>query len=124
MFGMGFAELLLIAVVAVIFLGPEKLPQAMIDIAKFFRKFKSSIADAKGALDEELKLGELKSDALSYKKKIESEAKTILDDTGVEKSSREVKDLFSDLTDEAKPSKKTTITLGEEKPVRPSGSDS
>jgi sec-independent protein translocase protein TatB len=99
---MGFAELLLIAVVAVIFLGPEKLPQAMIDVGRFFRKFKSAITDAKGALDEELKLSELKSDAVNYKNKVEGEAKSILDDTGVEKSSREVKDLFSDLTDTSK----------------------
>ncbi len=119
MFGMGFAELLLIAVVAVIFLGPEKLPQAMIDVGRFFRKFKSTIADAKGALDDELKLGELKNDALSYKNKVESEAKAVLDDTGIEKSGREVKDLFGDLTDESTPKK--SRPRPDEK--RPSGDD-
>ena len=107
MFGMGLGELLLVAIVAIVFLGPEKLPNAMVETAKFFRKVKKSLTDAKGALDEELKLSELKSDALSYKEKIESSTKAVLDDTGVEKSGREVKDLFSDLSIDT-PNEKTT----------------
>ncbi|MGE4296358.1 MAG: Sec-independent protein translocase protein TatB [Campylobacterales bacterium] len=98
MFGMGLGELILVAIVAIIFLGPEKLPNAMVETAKFFRKVKKSLTDAKGALDEELKLSELKSDALTYKEKIENETKAIMETTGVEKSGREVKDLFSDLS--------------------------
>ncbi len=38
MFGMGIGEILLIAIVAVLFLGPDKLPSTMVDIAKFFRQ--------------------------------------------------------------------------------------
>ena len=34
MFGIGFTELVLIAIVAILFLGPDKLPQAMVEIAK------------------------------------------------------------------------------------------
>ncbi len=32
MFGMGFTEILMIAVVAIIFLGPDKLPSAMVKL--------------------------------------------------------------------------------------------
>ena len=35
MFGMGFTEILIIMVIAILFLGPDKLPGAMVDIAKF-----------------------------------------------------------------------------------------
>ena len=42
MFGMGITEILLIAIVAIIALGPEKLPDAMVQIAKFINKFKNS----------------------------------------------------------------------------------
>jgi len=35
MFGMGFTEILFIAVIAIIFLGPDKLPEAMVQIANF-----------------------------------------------------------------------------------------
>ncbi len=71
MFGMGFAEILIIAVIAVIALGPEKLPTAMVDIAKFFKKFKSGIEDAKTTLDNELHLADMKEQANKLKSQIE-----------------------------------------------------
>lgn len=71
MFGMGFAEILMIAVIAVIALGPEKLPTAMVDIAKFLKKFKSGIEDAKTTLDNELHLADMKEQASKFKEQIE-----------------------------------------------------
>lgn len=70
MFGMGFTEIFLIAIVAIIALGPEKLPTAMVDIAKFFRKFKSGLDDAKSTLDQELELEKLKQEADKYKSQL------------------------------------------------------
>ncbi|MCH9741312.1 MAG: Sec-independent protein translocase protein TatB [Epsilonproteobacteria bacterium] len=72
MFGMGFTEILLIAIVAILFLGPEKLPNAMVQIAKFIKGAKSAITEAKSAIDSEVKISELKEEALSYKSKLES----------------------------------------------------
>ncbi|MCD8476704.1 MAG: twin-arginine translocase TatA/TatE family subunit [Sulfurospirillum sp.] len=40
MFGLGFSEILVIAIIAILFLGPEKLPDAMVKGAKFFKSFK------------------------------------------------------------------------------------
>ncbi len=77
MFGMGFMEILLIAIVAIIALGPEKLPTAMVEIAKFLKKFKSGIEDAKSTLDNELNVSEMKEEAAKYKAQIE-EAKSTL----------------------------------------------
>ncbi|NOX16563.1 MAG: Sec-independent protein translocase subunit TatB [Epsilonproteobacteria bacterium] len=74
MFGMGFSEILLVAVIAVLFLGPDKLPEAMVQIAKFFKSFKSSINEAKSSIEQEVKIQELKEDALEYKKQITSVA--------------------------------------------------
>jgi len=37
MFGLGFMEILFIAIIAILFLGPDKLPGAMVDIAKFIK---------------------------------------------------------------------------------------
>ena len=71
MFGMGFMEILLIAIVAVIALGPEKLPTAMVQIAKFINKFKTGLADAKSTLDNELNISEMKSEANKFKSQIE-----------------------------------------------------
>ena len=50
MFGLGFMEILIIAIIAIIALGPDKLPDAMVQIAKFIRKFKTGLDDAKSTL--------------------------------------------------------------------------
>lgn len=70
MFGMGFSEIMIILVIGIIFLGPEKLPEAMVKIAKFFNTFKKTINEAKESIDQELKIEELKKEALEYKKKL------------------------------------------------------
>lgn len=72
MFGMGFTEILMIAVVAIIFLGPEKLPKFLVDIAKFFKSLKRAVSDAKMQLEQEVKLTELKEEANEYKQKFAS----------------------------------------------------
>jgi sec-independent protein translocase protein TatB len=71
MFGIGFTELLIISIVAILFLGPDKLPQTMIEIAKFIKSVKKTIGDAKSSLDEEMKIADLKEEALSYKKQLD-----------------------------------------------------
>lgn len=71
MFGMGFMEIFLIAIVAVIALGPDKLPTAMVQIAKFINKFKTGLADAKSTLDNELNISEMKAEANKFKSQIE-----------------------------------------------------
>ncbi|SFV55754.1 Twin-arginine translocation protein TatB [hydrothermal vent metagenome] len=71
MFGMGFTEILLIAIVAILFLGPEKLPDAMVSIAKFIKGVKRAVSDAKNSLEEEIKISDLKEEALGYKKQLD-----------------------------------------------------
>lgn len=70
MFGMGLGEIFLIAIIAVLFLGPDKLPSTMIEIAKFFKSVKGTVNSAKATLEEEMKFSELKESALSYKKEL------------------------------------------------------
>jgi len=77
MFGMGIGEILLIAIIAIIFLGPEKLPDAMVKGAKFFKSFKSSINDVKSSFEQEMKIQELKDEALTYKKKLDEAASSV-----------------------------------------------
>ncbi len=77
MFGMGFSEILLIAVIAILFLGPDKLPEAMVQIAKFFKSFKSSINEAKSSIEQEVRIQDLKEEALEYKKKLEGAATSV-----------------------------------------------
>ncbi len=71
MFGMGFTEILMIAIVAILFLGPDKLPDAMVKVAKFVKGAKNALTEAKSAIDSEIKISELKEEALGYKAKLD-----------------------------------------------------
>ncbi len=77
MFGMGFFEILFIAIVAIIALGPEKLPTAMVEVARFFKKFKSGIDEAKSTLDNELQLSDMKEEASKFKAQIDNVKSTV-----------------------------------------------
>lgn len=77
---MGIFEILVILIVAVIFLGPEKLPQAMVDVVKFFKAVKKTLNDAKETFDKELQISEIKKEALEYKSHFESSVDRITKD--------------------------------------------
>ena len=70
MFGIGFTELLLIAIIAILFLGPDKLPGALVEMTKFIKGVKKTIGEAKSSLEEEMKIADLKEEALNYKKQL------------------------------------------------------
>ncbi|GAA8761515.1 Sec-independent protein translocase protein TatB [Helicobacter pylori] len=77
MFGMGFFEILVVLVVAIIFLGPEKFPQAVVDMVKFFRAVKKTLNDAKDTLDKEINIEEIKKETLEYQKLFENEVESL-----------------------------------------------
>jgi len=58
MFGMGMGELLLILVVALLFVGPDKLPNAAKAIGKGIRDFRRHTQDLQNTLEQDEKLGE------------------------------------------------------------------
>ena len=71
MFGMGFTEIVMIAIVAILFLGPDKLPEAMVQIGKFINSFKKTINEAKSTFEEEINIRELREEALSYRQTLQ-----------------------------------------------------
>ena len=77
MFGMSFSEIIVVMVVAVIVLGPDKLPQAMVKLAKFFKYFKQTINTAKGTFEQEVRMAELKDDAKKFKDSLEQSASSV-----------------------------------------------
>jgi sec-independent protein translocase protein TatB len=70
MFGIGFTELLLISIIAILFLGPDKLPGALVEMGKFIKSVKKTVSEAKNSLEEEMKIADLKEEALNYKKQL------------------------------------------------------
>jgi len=83
MFGMGFTEILFIAVIAILFLGPDKLPDAMIQVAKLFKSISKTVNEAKSSFEEEIHIKELREEALNYRKQFEN---TTNDITGFKNS--------------------------------------
>ena len=109
MFGMGFFEILLIAVIAIIALGPEKLPGAMVDVAKFLKKFKSGVEDAKSTLDNELNISEMREEANKYKAQLEDVKSSV----SLNNMDLGVGDLLKDdfANDEVKPKKDEKVSF-------------
>lgn len=55
MLGFSFSELLLIAVVGIVFIGPKDLPIVIRHVAKFMRELRSLVAGFKGHMDDLVK---------------------------------------------------------------------
>ncbi len=73
MFDIGFTEILLIAVVALVVLGPEKLPMAVRTLGLWIGKAKRTISGIQTEISEELRLDELKRTASVAKEQLNSE---------------------------------------------------
>ncbi len=91
MFGIGFTEIMLISIIAILFLGPDKLPDAMVQMAKFIKSVKKTIGEAKSSLEEEMKISDLKDEALKYKAQLDNATKEL-------KSFKNID--FDDITDD------------------------
>lgn len=64
---MSFGEIIVVLVIAILVLGPEKLPSTIVEIAKIIKALKSNIDEAKASINKELKIAELKDEAQKYK---------------------------------------------------------
>lgn len=109
MFGIGFTELLLIAIIAILFLGPDKLPTALVDMAKFIKSVKKTISEAKSSLEEEMKIAELKEEALNYKKQLDEATNELKNFKNIDFDS------FSNTTYETEISKESPQTYAQQK---------
>ncbi|MFA6197385.1 MAG: Sec-independent protein translocase protein TatB [Sulfurimonas sp.] len=70
MFDFSLGEMLVIIVIAILFLGPDKLPSVMVDIAKFFKQIKKTIGTIQDSLEQEINATGIKEEALAYKKEL------------------------------------------------------
>ncbi|HIE59467.1 MAG TPA: twin-arginine translocase subunit TatB [Persephonella sp.] len=81
MFGIGWTEIMVIMIVAVIVLGPKRLPEAMKQVARIFRDIKSTVDDVKNSVISEV--DDIKS--LPEQTKSEFEKRLTFDDDDFEK---------------------------------------
>jgi sec-independent protein translocase protein TatB len=94
MFGLGFTEILLIAIAALLFIGPDKLPETMKNIARTLGKIKRAFEDVKSSVENELRVDELRQEALQYRAEIEKAKKDLAAFKNIaNKEANEIKEL-------------------------------
>ena len=97
MLDIGFSELLVEIVLAVVVLGPDKLPDAMRDFARFVRKIKKFWKDATADITRELEMEEMKEEMKKYKdelEKLQNETKIDIQNPVDSLNSRDMKDFL------------------------------
>ncbi|MCR2109981.1 Sec-independent protein translocase protein TatB [Campylobacter upsaliensis] len=63
---MSMGEIIVILIVVILVLGPDKLPDAIVQIAKIIKAIKRNINDAKVGIEKEIRIKELKDEAQKY----------------------------------------------------------
>lgn len=119
MFGMGFTEILVIAIIAILFLGPDKLPSTMVEIAKFFRSMKSTLGTMKSTIEEEMNVADIKQEALAYKQELERASNVVSNATNV---NTHIDNLLDDGSKESAPkapSQPEEVTFKKKKKKKP-----
>lgn len=73
MFDIGFAEILIIAVVALVVLGPDKLPTAIRTVGLWVGRIRRTVGSIQTEISEELRIDELKRTTAIQKDELEKE---------------------------------------------------
>lgn len=105
---MSFMEIIIIAIVAVLVLGPDKLPSTMLELAKLIKAVKKQINDAKTSIENEINISELKDEARRYKEEITKANDSIRKKLSFEEFD-EIKNSINDFEKEARASVENTL---------------
>lgn len=95
---MSFGEIIVILVVAILVLGPDKLPETIVRIAKILKAVKRNIDDAKSSIEKEIRISDLKEEAKKYQDEFSSANENIRKKLSFE----EFDDLKRDILDKTK----------------------
>ena len=71
MFDVGFSEMLMVGLVALLVFGPERLPKVAKEAALWIKKARSMVSSVKQEIDRELQLQELKDSMDKQKREME-----------------------------------------------------
>ncbi|WP_267523005.1 Sec-independent protein translocase protein TatB [Campylobacter sp. MG1] len=101
-------EIVIILIVAVLVLGPEKLPSTIIEVAKFLKAIKKHVNEARASIENEINISELKDEARKYKEEIEKANNSIRKKLSFEEFD-EIKNTLSDFEKDANNAINNTI---------------
>ncbi len=84
MFDIAFSEMLVIAVIALVVIGPEKLPKVARTVGHLLGKAQRYVSDVKSEINREMEIDELRklqAEMQAAARKVESDVQTTLRDT-------------------------------------------
>jgi len=81
MFDMGFTEMMLIGIVALVVIGPEKLPGVARTAGKYFSRLRNFMMNVRADVESELKADELREMFETQQKELQS-LKEVVSDAG------------------------------------------
>ncbi|MEW5966051.1 MAG: Sec-independent protein translocase protein TatB [Pseudomonadota bacterium] len=114
MFDIGFTELLVIGVVALLVIGPERLPKVARTAGHLFGRMQRYVSSVKSDISREIELEELRKAGQSFKESVESVT------SGVQQEATRIDDYFRDETDRiAKVTEAMGTTEGERPATEP-----
>ena len=90
MFDIGFTELLVIGVVALLVIGPERLPKVARTAGLLFGRFQRYVSSVKADIGREMDLDELRKAGQSFKQSVEEAARGV--ETGVQEAEFTMRD--------------------------------
>jgi len=102
MFDIGFLEIVIIASIALVVLGPERLPRAARTAGMWIGRARRMVADVKSDIDREIRESEL-----ADMRKLGDEVKNVKDDIAQATESITDDDAMSDVVDSINESAKT-----------------
>lgn len=101
MFDMAFSEILIIAVIALLVIGPEKLPKVAKTVGHLLGKAQRYVSDVKSEINREMEIDELRklqAEMRTAARKVEGDVQTTLRDTESELNSS-VKSIEDDIAE-------------------------
>ena len=120
MFGIGLPEMIIIAVVALIFIGPDKLPGVLRSIGKGLVELKRATSDVRSnvqeemqKIEEEIELKEVRESTQDFKNELGGVANKIDPLTLSKFNSGDQKEVISDSIDESETDKAQTESVAE-----------
>jgi len=105
MFESGFIEMLVIGIIALMVVGPERLPGLASKVGKMVGKMKAFVANTREDIEKEIRAEEMQS-MLSKQKEEISELRNMMQDSGKEMASEvnEASEMLGDSLNEAEAS--------------------
>jgi sec-independent protein translocase protein TatB len=120
MFDMGFTEVVLIGVVALVVIGPERLPSVAITVGKYLGRLKRFMTNVRADVESELKTDEIRKLLASQQEELSSLKDTITEGLDMSSVAKSIDDSMSSVLgkSEAEMAVKQESTL-EQSPAEP-----